>query len=227
MTVPRSGPGDRAHGFGLAPGRIALLRAHAPDAARIVDKMPPNFLYLGFIATILAGTRIIHCRRHPLDTCLWLFFPYFRAGQPYAYSLERLGFYCREYRRRMAHWRAVLPKAMLELDYGALVDDRERESRRLIEFCGLPWGPRCRAFHETERAARTAEPVAGATAGLPPLGGPRWRRYQAHLQPPKDALGPLEMTEGTRPCGGDRSGPGPAGTGFFRNHHGHVLENCA
>ncbi len=158
----------------MAPGRIALLRAHAPDAARIVDKMPPNFLYLGFIATILAGTRIIHCRRHPLDTCLWLFFPYFRAGQPYAYSLERLGFYCREYRRRMAHWRAVLPKAMLELDYGALVDDRERESRRLIEFCGLPWGPRCRAFHETERAARTAEPVAGATAGLPPLGGARW-----------------------------------------------------
>ena len=94
VTIP--GP---ALGFGLAPGRIALLRAHAPDGARIVDKMPPNFLYLGFIATIRPGARIIHCRCHPLDTCLWLFFPYFSASQPYAYSLGHLGFYCREYRR--------------------------------------------------------------------------------------------------------------------------------
>ena len=114
MTVSRSGPGGRAHGFGLAPGRIALLRAHAPDAARIVDKMPPNFLYLGFMATILLGARIIHCRRDPLDTCLWRFLPYFGASQPYAYSLEHLEFYCRKYRRLMTHWRAVLPKAMLE-----------------------------------------------------------------------------------------------------------------
>jgi len=42
--------------------------------------------------------------------------------------LERLGFYCREYRRLMAHWRAVLPKSMLEPDYEALVDDQERGS---------------------------------------------------------------------------------------------------
>ncbi len=56
----------------------------------------------------------------------------------------------------MAHWRAVLPKSTPEPDYEALVDGQERESRRLIEFCGLPWDARCRAFHETERAARTA-----------------------------------------------------------------------
>ena len=84
-------------------GRIALRRAQAPDTARIVDKMPPNFPYLGFIATILPGARIIHCRHDPLDTCLSLFFHYFSGSRPYAYSLERLGFDYREYRRPMAH----------------------------------------------------------------------------------------------------------------------------
>ena len=208
--APSLGPADA---LGCGRAYLDKLRAHAPDAARIVDKMPSNFLYLGFIATILPGARIIHCRRDPLDTCLSLFFHYFSDSQPYAYSLEHLGFYCREYRRLMAHWRAVLPKAMLELDYEALVDDQERESRRLIAFCGLPWDARCLAFHETERAVRTAslwqvrQPIYRRSVG-------RWRRYQAHLQPLEDALGPLEMTEGTRPCGGDRSGPGPTGTGF-------------
>ncbi len=208
--APTLGPADA---LGCGRAYLDKLRAHAPDAARIVDKLPLNFLYLGIIATILPGARIIHCRRDPLDTCLSLFFHYFSDSQPYAYSLEHLGFYYREYRRLMAHWRAVLPKAMLELDYEALVDDLERESRRLIEFCGLPWDARCLAFHETERAVRTAslwqvqQPIYRRSVG-------RWHRYQAHLQPLKDALGPLEMTEGTHPCGGDRSGPGPTGTGF-------------
>lgn len=208
--APTLGPADA---LGCGRAYLDKLRAHAPDAARIVDKMPPNFLHLGFIATILPGARIIHCRRDPLDTCLSLFFHYFSDSQPYAYSLEHLGFYYREYRRLMAHWRTVLPKAMLELDYEALVDDQERESRRLIEFCGLPWDTRCLAFHETERAVWTAslwqvrQPIYRRSVG-------RWRRYQAHLQPLKDALGPLQMTEGPRPCGADRSGPSPTETDF-------------
>ncbi len=46
-----------------------------------------------------------------------LFFHYFSGSRPYAYSLERPGFYYREYRRLMAHGRAILPEAMLDLDY--------------------------------------------------------------------------------------------------------------
>ena len=89
----------------------------------------------------------------------------------------------------MAHGRAVLPKSMPELAYGASVDDQERESRRLIEFCGLPWDARCLAFHETERAVRTASlwqvrpPIKRRSVG-------RRHRYQVHLQPLTDALGP-------------------------------------
>ncbi|MEE8505545.1 MAG: sulfotransferase, partial [Kiloniellales bacterium] len=98
--------------------------------------------YLGFIATILPGARTIDCRRDPLDTRPSLFSRYFSDSRPYAYSLERLGFYYRAYRRLMAHWRAVLPKSMLELDYEALVDDRERASRIYIGKTGLqPAGP--------------------------------------------------------------------------------------
>src|SRR6185437_16902549 len=47
---------------------LALLRQIAPEAARVTDKNPFNFLWLGPIHAALAGARFIHCRRDPIDT---------------------------------------------------------------------------------------------------------------------------------------------------------------
>lgn len=170
-------------------GQAYLERLHrmTPDATRIVDKMPLNFLYLGFIATILPGARIIHCRRDPLDTCLSLYFQHFADQQSYAYDLAHLGFYYQQYERLMTHWRRVLPLAIFELQYETLVEHQEWESQRMIAFCGLPWDARCLDFHRTERAAATAsvwqvrQPIYRRSVG-------RWRNYAAHLGPLKDAL---------------------------------------
>ena len=59
-------PKAPAPGFDRA--YLDRLRAPGPKATRIVDKRSLNFHYLGFIATILAGARVVHCRRHPIDT---------------------------------------------------------------------------------------------------------------------------------------------------------------
>ena len=45
----------------------AYQHALAPHARAIVDKMPDNARYLGFIATLLPGARVILCRRDPRD----------------------------------------------------------------------------------------------------------------------------------------------------------------
>ncbi len=88
----------------------------------------------------------------------------------------------------MAHWREVLPLPMLEVQYEQLIANQEQESQRLIEFCGLEWDPRCLAFHEQDRAVRTAsfwqvrEPMYRSSVG-------RWRRYQRYLAPLAEMLG--------------------------------------
>ena len=75
----------------------------------------------------------------------------------------------------MAHWRAVLPAShFLEIDYEAVVDDVEAESRRMIDFLGLPWDGACLEFHRTERPVLTAsvnqvrQPIYRTSSG-------RWR----------------------------------------------------
>jgi tetratricopeptide (TPR) repeat protein len=178
---------DRAAVQTLAQRHLERLRQLGGKAARVVDKMPFNFLHLGLIATLFPRTRIIHCRRDPVDTCLSCYMQNFGEPQGFTLDLHDLGVYYREYERLMEYWRRVLPVPMFELQYEALTAEPEVVSRRLIEYCGLAWDERCLRFHETERPVRTAsmlqvrQPMYRSAVG-------RWKRYEQHLGPLLAAL---------------------------------------
>lgn len=162
--------------------------ALAPQAKRIVDKLPANFRHLGLIHLALPNARIVHVRRDPIDTCFSCYSKLFLNGLNYAYDLGELGHYYKAYERLMAHWRSVLPQdALLDVQYEALVGNFADEARRLVAFCGLQWDERCLTFHETARAVRTLsgqqvrQPLFKTSIG-------RWRPYESRLQPLLDAL---------------------------------------
>lgn len=173
---------------GIAEEYSAYLRRLSPDAERVTDKMPWNFLHLGFIALLFPRARVIHCRRSPLDTCLSIFFQRFTGRHPYSSDLGDLGHYYRDYERLMEHWRKVLPPGMLlEVAYEEMVENPEEMSRKLIGFCGLEWNERCLKFNESDRAVRTAsswqvrQPIYKTSKE-------RWKRYERHLGPLIEAL---------------------------------------
>ena len=172
-----------AHLPGLARDYLARVTAVAAGRARVIDKMPANFLYLGLIHAALPRARILHMQRHPLDTCLSIYFQNFFNMGPYANDFGNLAHYYEEYLRVMAHWRAVLPAtALLEIPYEGLLQDQEGWTRRMLEFIGVPWDPKCLDFHETDRVVITAsrwqvrQRLNSSSAG-------RWRKYARHLAP--------------------------------------------
>lgn len=167
---------------------LDLLRRHSADADRISDKMPGNFMLLGLIAGLFPRARLIHCRRDPMDVCLSIYFQHFAMDHPYSWDLSDLGHYYRQYRRITDHWRTVLPGRILELDYEAMVAEPEPNARRLIEYCGLEWDPACLEFYKTERQVRTAS-ISQVRQPIYQRSKQRWRRYEQHLQPLKEALG--------------------------------------
>jgi tetratricopeptide (TPR) repeat protein len=158
--------------------------AQAPAGAlRVVDKMPANFLYAGLIHAVFPRARIIHLRRHPIDTCLSIYFQNFLNAAAFCNDLEHLAHYYREYVRITDHWRAVLPAtAFLEVPYEDLVADQERWTRRMLEFIELPWEPQCLEFHRAERVVITAskwqvrQSINAASVG-------RWRNYERYVGP--------------------------------------------
>ncbi len=151
--------GDAVLPYAIGERYCAELAKTAPaDVRRVTDKMPANFRYAGLIRLALPYAHMIHVRRDPIQTCLSCFANSFSEGAlAYTYDLSELGRYYRGYERLMEHWRAVLPPgAMLEIDYEDIVGDLEREARRIVAYCGLPWDDRCLAFHETKRPVKTA-----------------------------------------------------------------------
>ncbi len=173
----------------IAADYLAAASAGAPGVARITDKMPYNFMHLGFIAQLFPRARIIHCRRDPMDSCLSCYFQRFSRGNFHTYRLPHLGAFYRVYEEMMAHWRGALDLPIFELSYEALVADLEGESRRLLAFLGLDWDPRCLRFYESKRVVNTASfdqvrrPLYADSVG-------RWRHYADRLAPLIEALGP-------------------------------------
>jgi tetratricopeptide (TPR) repeat protein len=168
---------------GLADDYLALLQGLAPGAQRVIDKMPANFMFLGLIHAALPAARIIHLERHPIDTCLSIYFQDFGAIHSYANDLEDLAHYYRQYRRIMSHWRRTLPAAaMLDVPYEGLVAMPEEWSRRMVEFIGLPWDARCLEFKDTVRTVSTfsrwqaRQPINRASVD-------RWRHYEKFVGP--------------------------------------------
>jgi len=173
---------DAATTRSVALRHVQRLRHLGGAAGRVADKNPLNFLHLGLIATLFPRARIIHCRRHPADTCLSCYFQNFAGPYAFVRDLRDLGEYYREYERLMEHWTRVLPLPVFDLSYEELAANQESLSKGLTAFCGLEWDERCLRFHETQRVVWTAStlqvrrPLYRSSVG-------RWKRYEAYLQP--------------------------------------------
>ncbi|MCH8896059.1 MAG: sulfotransferase [Proteobacteria bacterium] len=142
---------------GLGREYLESLPAEAADATLVSDKMPLNFLYLGLIAAILPGARVIHCLRDPRDVAVSCYFQDFvDPALAFSFDLRQTADYYRDYWRLMGHWRERLARPMLEVHYENLVGDIEKQTRRVLEFLGLPMEPACLSFHEREREVKTA-----------------------------------------------------------------------
>ena len=174
----------------LARQYLQRVKGLSGGADFVTDKMPQNFLFLGLIALLFPGAKIIHSLRDPLDTCLSCYFQNFRflhGGMGFSKDLATLGSYYKQYQRLMAHWRATLDIAMLEVQYEDLVADQETITHQILEFCGLQWDEQCLKFYDTGRAVTTAsynqvrQPMYRKSVQ-------RWKHYEQYLEPLKQAL---------------------------------------
>jgi len=185
-----------------------VLRLHADDIRKIgeeyierasafrtsgrpyfVDKLPANWMNLGLIRLALPNARIIDARRHPMACGFSNFKQNYASGITFSYSQESIGWFYRDYVRFMDHVDRVQPGSVHRLLNERLIDDPEGETRRLLDFVGVPFDPACLEFHKTKRAIQTpsAEQVRRP---INRDGVDYWRHYERWLGPMKEALGP-------------------------------------
>ena len=162
---------------------LRVLRAIAPKAARVTDKMPFNFLWAGLIHVAFPRAIIIHCRRSLIDTALSIHQTHFHPGLAFPTGGAELVAYFRGYQRLMDHWRSVLPvDRFIEVDYEDLTRAPEPVIRRIIAATGLAWHDSCMRPELNPRAVKTPskwqtrQPIYQTSIA-------RWRRYEPWLGP--------------------------------------------
>jgi len=164
---------------------LQRARAHHGAEGRFVDKLPLNFLYVGYIARALPNARIVCLRRHPMDS-VWSNYKHLFSTEfsyyNYAYDLLDAAAYYLQFDRLMAFWEQLFPGRVLQVSYEGLVDDQEGWTRRILEHCGLDWSEACLRFHENAAAVATPS-AAQVRRPLYRDAVARWRAYAQELEP--------------------------------------------
>ena len=171
----------------LAQAYLDRLGRFGSEWQHITNKLPGNFQFIGLIQLLFPRASIIHCHRDPMANCWSCFKNYFHSSQEFAYQLEELGRYYRLYENLMQHWHQVLPGRIYDLRYEALVSEQERETRRLLDWCELPWENACLDFHRSRAQVRTAS-IAQVRRPIYQRSVKLWEHYRHQLAPLAEIL---------------------------------------
>ena len=167
---------------------IENTRVHRQGAPFFIDKMPNNFRHIGLIHLILPNAKIIDARRAPMDCCFSGFKQLFAEGQEFTYGLEEIGRYYADYVDLMEHWDTVLPEGrVLRVQHEDVLDDLEGQTRRMLDYLGLPFEEACLEFHKTARAVRTASSEQ-VRRPINRSGQDAWKPFEPWLDPLKAVL---------------------------------------
>jgi Tfp pilus assembly protein PilF len=183
--------------FALSKNEIKVIREKYLDAlaelgvseSAVTDKMPYNFLWLGFILSAFPEAKIIHVNRDARATC-WSIFKHYIANRRvgYAHDQEDLSEYYKLYKDLMVFWSELFPGKIYELDYEKLTENQEEETKKLLAACGLDWQDQCLDFHTTSRSVRTLS-MMQVRKKMYKGSSDDWRKYEDRLRPLLQGLG--------------------------------------
>ncbi len=166
---------------------IRKISEESKTAKRITDKMPGNYTKIGLIACAMPNAKIIHTRRHPIDTCLSCYKQLFARGHSWSYNMKAMAEHYELYMETLAYWREHLPDRFLEINYEDTVGDFENQARKLIDFAGLEWDDACLTPHKQKRAVLTASKNQ-VTKPIYQTSVEAWKRYEEPLKELADPL---------------------------------------
>ena len=147
----------------------------------ICDKMPHNYVLIGLIKLLFPEAKIIYCKRAPIDNCFSLYSHKFtELSHQYSYDQKMLAQYYKLHVSLVDFWIEKFEDSIFVLDNEELVENQEKVSKQLIEFCDLEWEDQCLEFHKTKRQVRTAsieqvrQPMNKKSIGA-------WKKYENYF----------------------------------------------
>ena len=159
------------------------LTHHYPGTSHITDKSIMTYKRMGLLKAAMPNCKFIIVRRDPRDNLLSIYRNKFADNTHlYAYNLENLGTYYKQFLRIMDFWRNKMPTGFMEINYEDLINDPETQAQKLVNYCNLDWENKCLEFYKSERQVKTLS-ILQVRQPIYKSSVKAWERYEQDLQP--------------------------------------------
>ncbi|MDN3652265.1 sulfotransferase [Thalassotalea ponticola] len=173
----------------LGGNYLAKTRSITGHTPRFIDKMPTNFLYIGFILQALPKAKVICLQRSEQDTIISNYRQLFASDfwfYQYSYDINDCQSYYHLFTELMGYWQQLFANNIYCLNYESFVHNPAVEAPKLFDFIGETWQPlyldlqHNRAPVATASAAQVRDGITAKSVGF-------WRHYQQQLTQALDA----------------------------------------
>ena len=160
---------------------VKKIKIISNNSQTITDKLPLNFMWIGFIKLILPNSTIIHVKRNSFDNCFSIYKNHFASNVNFAYDLNEIKSYYNLYQNLMVYWQNLLPNKIIEVTYEDLVNNPEQNIITLIKNCNLNWDDECLKYYQNKRPIKTASD-AQARKNIYKSSIGSWKNYKLELE---------------------------------------------
>ena len=160
---------------------IMDLKKISNNSSKITDKLPINFKWIGLIKLILPNSKIIHCSRDPRDNCFSIYKNYFTSKElNFAYDLNNIVQFYLLYNDLMKYWHKNIANFIYDIKYEDLIESPDKEIKKLLKFCKLPWNDNCLHFYNNRRPIKTASDIQ-VRSKIYKSSINSWKNYEKYL----------------------------------------------
>ena len=131
----------------------------------IVDKLPENFLFIGYLLKLLPEAKIIRTFRNPWDVAISLYKQRYVTNIPYSASFFNLGVFMSNFEAMNLYWNENIQeqKNILDIRYEDLINDTDFYQQKIYDFLKIKSefdeGKRRRFFAQTASIRQIGSPV--------------------------------------------------------------------
>ncbi len=123
----------------------------------IIDKLPINFYWIGFIKLMFPNSKVIHVKRNLKDVFLSLYKNNFGNNQmDWCYDESNILFFIKNYIEIMNFWKSRYENFIFDLQYENLINNQIEVSRKLFKFCDIKWDKKIFDFYKSGKRINTA-----------------------------------------------------------------------
>ena len=158
------------------------------DKQFIIDKLPLNFKWIGFIVKAFPEAKILHLNRNPMAVCWSNYKINFRdTGMEFTLSQEDLAEYYVLYNEIMNYWTNSFEKKIININYENFVLDYEKNSKSIINELGLNWESNIKNYKEIDKPVETAS-LHQVREKIKKNTSDQWKSYERYLSKLQEIL---------------------------------------